>query len=237
MQKRMRFSPVELFIVVSMMSALLLPALQRAREAAHQRSCISNLKQIGLALEQYALANKDRRPGGTSFAGDLNNKLEADDFYAAYGSAPKRAGGFELLRVNGYLEDYAVYACPSTSVGAGKGTDSLSWMNAGSGTTNKANLSYAYAPGMAKGDSTASGRPGSGVSADLTGDGADSNGGAANHNKFGNILFLDGHVDGFDGLGWYSPERAGYPNYSADTKAAVPVFPNTMRDAAKGTKL
>ena len=76
--------------------------------------------------------------------------------------------------------------------------------------------------------------PGSGVCADLTGDaGVDSNNGNANHTRFGNILFLDGHVDGFDGLGWFSPERAGYPCHPVGSKEAI--VPNTLRDPARGT--
>ena len=232
MKKSRGFTLIELLVVIAIiaiLAALLLPALQKARESANQSNCKGNLNQIGKSLRMYGNDSDGRFPNGPAQAGDA--KLTADgDFFPG---TPGRCGGFELLRSKGYLEDYAVFVCPTTSVSAGKGTESLSWSKAGSGTDH-ATLSYAYHAGMIDGDTTSNGLSASGISADLTGDGTDSNNGTANHNKFGNILFLDGHVKGFAGLGWFQPENAGYPVY-ADMKKVMP--PNTLRDPVKGTAL
>lgn len=65
MKRRAGMTLVELLVVVAiigMLVALLLPAVQAARAAARAASCKNNLRQIGIAVQQFCNAHKGRFP-------------------------------------------------------------------------------------------------------------------------------------------------------------------------------
>jgi prepilin-type N-terminal cleavage/methylation domain-containing protein/prepilin-type processing-associated H-X9-DG protein len=88
------FTLVELLVVIAIIGvlvALLLPAIQAARESARRSQCTNNLKQIGLAIHNYELSYK-RLPAG-----------------AVWSSAPKVRKGSILFFLLPFIEETGLY--------------------------------------------------------------------------------------------------------------------------------
>lgn len=100
---RRGFTLVELLVVIAIIGvlvALLLPAVQAAREAARRMQCSNNLKQFGLALHMYADTFK-KFPYASNFADSI---AQCGD-YTAVGT-PHHSGNIALLP---FLEQKGLY--------------------------------------------------------------------------------------------------------------------------------
>jgi len=122
---RKGFTLIELLVVIAIiaiLAAILFPVFARARESARTSSCLSNVKQISLAILQYLQDYDEKYPGAA-----INNTWPGPGTAdTPWGPYKNLYAGWDHL-VYPYIKNVQVFRCPSKDDGPdfnNAGTDS-----------------------------------------------------------------------------------------------------------------
>lgn len=114
------FTLVELLVVIAILAilaGLLLPSLSRSKEAAHRTACLSNLRQVGIAIQGYAADHHGKIPYGpkagpyTSPANFYPSTGAPTSLISLYNAAPV---GLGLLLETYLSREPRVLFCPGS---------------------------------------------------------------------------------------------------------------------------
>jgi prepilin-type N-terminal cleavage/methylation domain-containing protein/prepilin-type processing-associated H-X9-DG protein len=207
------FTLIEILVVIgiiALLMALLLPALERAREHANVVRCATHLQQIGQSLALYANENRGDYPRTIYVPGaplTQGTSPAAADPFQAGGPAPNdvTAAIFLLIRTQGLAPK--ILTCPYNDVNTFEPDRAPNLATRSNFTDYRKNLGYSYANPYPNAAAVVAGyrltarmNPAFAVAADLNSGRIDAKTGESENSKSHedggqNVLFADGHVD------------------------------------------
>ena len=122
---RKGFTLIELLVVIAIiaiLAAILFPVFQRVRENARRTACLSNLKQLGLAVTQYTQDYDERMPSATAGGGGGLCATKGDCqlggwvYYSGFNSASLKYDPTQGS-IYSYTKSTQLYVCPDDSAG------------------------------------------------------------------------------------------------------------------------
>ena len=134
---RRAFTLIEILVVIviiAILSAILFPVFSRAREGGRAKVCLTNMKQLGLAFQQYAADSRGKYPlaadylswgaGKAAWVSGTENSALANSAPPFEITANLAADGHQAQPEQGalfpYIKSTAVFVCPSDSDGEEK---------------------------------------------------------------------------------------------------------------------
>lgn len=138
MRETRGFTLIELLVVIAIIAvlmAILMPALNRAREQGGRAVCLSNLKQLTLAWIVYADENDDQIP-----LADTGNDYAWTRWPGANATEQEKLEGIRAGVLYRYCPDFKLYRCPTGERGEFVTYSIVDCMNGYGGTRGTKNL-------------------------------------------------------------------------------------------------
>ncbi len=110
------FTLIELLVVIAIiaiLAAILFPVFGRARESARRSSCQSNMKQIGLGMQQYQQDYDERVVPYRNAVPNPYSNAANDPFLGTSGTPSTRTASFMNVLLDPYIKSEQIWLCPS----------------------------------------------------------------------------------------------------------------------------